>query len=221
MLRRLVGSAMAGTALVATVGLPSVAKAQSLFFTSCFGAGVCGFVETFFAGSFLNVRVSNLDNTFGSALFSTQLIFANPLAAATPGAAFTRQATAQLGGAASAVGTTPATAWSFTGVGGSNILDLASFFNVFIEGAAPSPFRALPGDPDAGTWITNNGFVQFAADLSGVSGVNTGQIVGLGFCTDVACASGNAVVTPEPTTFVLLGTGLVAFAVVRRRRKAV
>jgi len=219
MLRRLLRSAIAGTALVATTSLPSVAKAQSLFFTSCAGPGVCGFVETFFSGTFLTVRVSNLDNTFGSALFSTQLFFASPLAAATPGAAFTRQASAQLGGGASAVGTTPPNAWSYTGVGGSNILDLASFFNVFIEGAAASPFRASPGDPDNGTWITTNGFVQFGADLSGVSGIS-GQIVGLGFCTNVDCASGTAIVTPEPTTFVLLATGLAGVAVVRRRRKA-
>ena len=218
MLRRLIRSAIAGTAFVSAATVPSVAQAQSLLFTSCSGPGVCGFVETFFAGNFLTVRVSNLDNTFGSALFSTQLLFANPLAAATPGVAFTRQATAQLGGATTAVGTTPANAWSFSGVGGLSVLDLSSFFNVFIEGAAASPFRASPGDPDSGTWITNNGFVQFSADLTGISGIN-GPIVGLGFCTDVNCVSGTPVVTPEPSTFVLLGTGLLCIAVVRRRRR--
>jgi len=216
MLRRLLRPAIVGTALVASASVPSVAIAQTLSFTSCSLPGVCGFVEAFFTGSFLTVRVSNLDNTFGSALFTTQVFFGSPLDAATPGTAFTRTANASLVGNVSAVGTTPPNAWSFSGVGGSNVLDLSSFLNVFIEGPAPSPFRALPGDPDNGTWITTNGFVQFSADLSSVSGVNSG-FVGLGFCTDVNCAS---VTTPEPSTFVLLATGLVGVAVVRRRRKA-
>ena len=220
MLRRLLRSAIVGTALVTSASLPSVANAQSVYFTSCSVAGVCGFVEAFFTGGFLTVLNSNLDNKFGKALLLKKLTFGTALAAGTPGAAFTREATAQLVGNVSAVGTTPGNAWSFSGVGGSNLLDIASFLNVDIEGPAASPFRALPGDPDAGTWITTNGYVQFAADLSGVSGVNDGQIVGLGFCTDVDCASGNALVTPEPATFVLLATGLVGVAVVRRRRKA-
>jgi hypothetical protein len=216
MLRPLLRSAIVGTALVASASVPSVAIAQSLSFTSCAVAGVCGFVEAFFAGTFLTVRISNLDNTFGSALFTTQVTFGGPLGAA-PGVAFTQAANASLVGSVSAVGTTPSNAWSYSGVGGSNVLDLSAFLNVFIEGPAPSPFRALPGDPDNGTWITTNGYVQFAADLSGVSGVNTGQIVGLEFCTQVDCAS---VTTPEPATFVLVATGLVGLAAVRRRRKA-
>jgi hypothetical protein len=200
MLRLLLRSAIVGTVLFGSASVPSVATAQSLSFTSCAVPGVCGFVEAFFTGTFLTVRVSNLDNTFGSALFTTHVTFAGPLGGA-PGTSFTRTANASLVGNVSAVGTTPANAWSYTGVGGSSILDLSSFLNVFIEGPAPSAFRAAPGDPDNGTWITTNGYVQFAADLSGVNGAKTAR------SSEALHAGGCAsVTTPEPATFVLLAT---------------
>lgn len=213
-----------GGAIVAVTGIPSTASAvqpQSLVFNSCVTAGVCGSLETFFTGTLLTVRISNDDASFGSALYSAQLIFADALApAGPPGTTFSAATTALPVGIVGSIGNTLANGWSYNAVAGSNILDLASFFNVYVEGTAASPFRALAGDPNNGTWVTKNGFVEFTGDISGIAGVAGGQVTGLGFCTQVDCISGAAVVaTPEPATMTLLATGMAGVAALRRRRK--
>jgi subtilisin family serine protease len=214
---RLLRSAIVGSALLAHASLSPPANAQVLAFTSCSVAGICGDVVALLTGTVLTVRIANLDNTFGSALFTTQITFADPLGG-TPGMAFTRTATASLIGNVSSLGATPLNAWSFGGIGGSNVLDLSSFFNVYIEGTAPSPFRAGPGDLDNGTWVTNNGFVQFAADLGGIGGINNARFTGIGFCTDVGCSS-TTTAAPEPSTLLLLATGCIALGIAWRRRR--
>src|SRR4029079_8374104 len=96
---------------------------------------------------------------------------------------------------------------------------LSAFFNSFIEGSAASAFRASPGDADNGTWVTTNGYVEFTADMAGVEGLTGNNIVGFVYCTEYGCDGGAAVVaTPEPATLALFATGLVAVAVIRRRR---
>lgn len=222
MLRRLLRSALLGAAVTAAVSLPSTASAQALYFTNCGTPGVCGWVEAFFTGSLLTLRVSNTDNTLGSALYSAQLIFDGALNAGSPGSAFQASTTAETFGNVTSIGTTSPSGWFASGVGDSNVLDVASFFNQYIEGNAVSSSRAAPGDPDAGTWVNHGGgYVEFTSDLTGVTGID-GKIVGLGFCTDQDCVSGDAVLaTPEPATLTLFATGLIGIAVIRRRRKSV
>jgi hypothetical protein len=112
MLRRSLRSTVFGAAAVTALALPSAASAQGVFFTECVTPGVCGYVQAFFTASLLTVRVANFDNSFGSALFSAQLIFASALNPGTPGAAFTPTTTATPSLSTVSIGTTPAMSWS-------------------------------------------------------------------------------------------------------------
>lgn len=219
MSRRPIRTTLVAAAVSASLAsVPATASAQGgLTFTSCSTVGVCGWVTAIFQGSVLTVRVANKDNVLGSALFSTQLFFTSALNSATLGTAYQSGTSFGTMDQVTTIGTVGA--WAFSGVGGSNELDLAAFTNSYIEGMAVSPFRALPGDPDNGTWVTRNGFVEFSADLSGVTGISQVGLAGLGFCTDQGCASGTPVATPEPATIGLVATGLIGIAAMRRRRK--
>lgn len=221
MLSRAMRSTLLGAVLAAMVpGSPLLAQ-QGYTFSSCATLGVCGTVQAFFTGSLLTVRLQNADNSLGSAMFDAQLLFSSALNPASPGASFTFGATALATGGTTSIGTTPTGAWSFSGVGGSNVLDLAAFMNAYVEGSAASPYRALPGDPDNGTWVTggSKSFVEFTADLSGVTGFDGANLVQMSFCTDQNCVTGDAVATPEPATLALCATGFLGILAVRRRRK--
>ena len=218
----------AAAVAVALASAPATARAQNeLLFTSCTTAGLCGWVSAVFQGSILTVKMANTDNSLGSAMFTANLFFASALNPAALGKAFQANTTFYTQGPVASIGTV--SPWTFSGVGGSNELDLATFGGSNIEGLAESPFRSLPGDLDAGTWVTGKkGFVGFTADLSGVAGLDPNGLVGLGFCTDRAnasgeiveeCASGTPVATPEPATIGLVATGLVGLGLIRRRRK--
>jgi len=215
-------AALRGTAILAAVSLPSTAFAQQGYtFSSCADPGLCGSVQAFFSGTLLEVRIANKDNVVGSALYQAQLIFSSALGA-TLGSDYNVAANSQTQGSVASIGTTNPGGWAFNTVGGTFELDLSSFFNVYVEGAAASSFRALPGDPNAGTWVTTkNGYVEFTADLSSIAGINGANLTGLGFCTDAGCVNGDAVVTPEPATLALCATGFIGLVAVRRRRKTV
>jgi hypothetical protein len=221
MLRPTSRAALVGVALALTMGAPSTAKAQVYTFDSCVTPGVCGWVNAFFTGSLLTVRVQNSDNVLGSALFSAQLIFANAIAPGFPGDAFDAPSNATRVGAGATLGTiVPGGGWSFSAVGGGTVLDLISFFDVFIEGNAVSGYR---NDGVGGTWVTTgDGYVEFVGNIAGIPGVVGNQVRGLGFCTDVGCvdgAAGEQAVVPEPATMTLLATGIAGLAGVARRRK--
>lgn len=209
--------AAAVTAVIASA--PATASAQSFGFNSCNSLGTCGWVEAIFQGSILTVHVANTDNVFGSQLWQAQLFFAGAVNAgvAPAGTAFSFASSAATSPGVSSVGTV--TPWIFSGVNGMNELDVVTFANSYLEGGAASPFRALPGDPDGGSWLTQNGYVEFTADLSSVTGANGGSLVGLGFCTDADCAVGTPVATPEPATLGLVATGFIGLVAIRRRRK--
>lgn len=226
MLRRLSRFTLAAASLaVVSAALPATAAAQVNFY-SCASPGLCGLVWANLTGSLLSVRVQNLDASFGSALYSASIFFANNIGT-TPGSALNAATTASTIGPVTSIGTTMPggnSPWAASGIGATKRLDIASFFNVYIEGTAASPYRASPGDPDNGTWVTNgnawDSFVQFNADLSGIAGVSGNTITELGFATDQGEVSGAATtVTPEPGSILLLATGLVGLAIVPLRRR--
>jgi hypothetical protein len=162
--------------------------------------------------------VQNSDNVLGSAWFSAHLIFTDAIAPGNLGDAFGAGAVANRVGAGATLGTIePGGGWSYSTVGGSTILDLISFFDVFIEGSAVSPYR---NDGVGGTWVTTgDGSVEFVGNVGGIPGVVGNQLRGLGFCTDVGCVEGAAAVVPEPATMTLLATGIAGLAGVARRRR--
>jgi hypothetical protein len=155
-------------------------------------------------------------------MFHASITFSNTLGT-TPGTAFNVAPVATVSGSVNQYGTTfpnASAGWSYDGIGGSNVLDLSSFFGVYVEGTAPSSYRGSDGTFETSTdpWTS---YVQFDADLSGVAGVAGNTITDLGFDTDQGGASGPAsTVTPEPASILLFATGLAAvgFVVPRRRR---
>jgi hypothetical protein len=221
----LVGAALA-LALSATP-----APAQS--FQSCDPAmpGVCGQVQAMLTGSTLTVRVQNQDASANSFLFHAFVGFANALGNIATGpfsgtAAVTTSGPVQVIGNTAPAGTPTVT---FSGGGGSTAVDFFSSVLVTIEGSSPSPFRASPGSTSSGTFVTlgapGESYVQFTADLTGVSGISGNSIDLIGFETSegIAFTTVTAVVaTPEPSSMVLLASGLLGlgFVVPRRRRAA-
>jgi hypothetical protein len=221
MLRRLTRYtfAAASVALISAV-TPSTAAAQ-VSFQSCSNPGVCGWVQAMLSGTNLTVRLQNVDASFGSALYHASIKFANNLGT-VPGAAFSVSPVASVSSGVNQIGTTfpnAAAGWSYDGVGGTNILDLSSFFGVYIEGTAPSPYRGSDGtfETTGNVW---DSYVQFNADLSGVSGVNGNTITELGFDTDQGGASGiPTTATPEPGSILLVATGLAGLGIIVPRRR--
>jgi hypothetical protein len=221
MLRRLTRSTIAAASIaLASTATPSAAAAQ-VSFQSCSSPGVCGWVQAMLTGSNLTVRLQNVDASFGSALYHASISFANTLGS-VPGAAFSVSPLASVSSGVNQIGTTfpnAAGGWSFDGVGGSNVLDLSSFFGVYIEGTAPSPYRGSDGTFET-TGAVWDSYVQFSADLGGVPGVSGNTITELGFDTDQGGASGiPTTVTPEPGSILLVATGLAGLGIVIPRRR--
>jgi hypothetical protein len=221
MLRRLTRLTLAAASVgVFSAATPSTAAAQ-VSFQSCSSPGVCGWVQALLTGTNLTVRLQNVDASFGSALYHSSISFANTLGS-VPGAAFSVSPNASVSSGVNQIGATfpnAAAGWSFDGVGGSNVLELSSFFGVYVEGTAPSSYRGSDGTFET-TGAVWDSYVQFSADLTGVAGVNGNTITELGFDTDQGGASGiPTTATPEPGSILLVATGLAGLALVIPRRR--
>jgi hypothetical protein len=93
--------------------------------------------------------------------------------------------------------------------GGSNPQDIALTFHVLAAGLTPENFLE---------YSTGNTKSYFVADLMG-SNRNTGPI-GTSFCVEDCGDAGQQAAVPEPTSLLLLGSGLVfAARTVRRRQR--
>ena len=135
MLRRLSRSALVSASALAMSGiLPATAAAQ-VYFQDCSNSAVCGYVQATLTGSMLSLRVQNMDNSVGSALYSAKILFQSAIGTnLTFGSAFQRAPVATPQSGVTQYGSTfpdAGAGWSAGGLGGFNFLDLTSFANVF------------------------------------------------------------------------------------------